>query len=411
MGIIGKIREEFSILKGNYLLLIVTWILMDFFMEIPSSFFELYVLELGGTVVIIGLINFSLKIAFASVSFPGGYIADKFGRKGIIIFSTLAMGFNFMIFAFAPDWRFLLLAMVTGNLLRISNPALQALTADSLPPKKRGVGYSIQQIMIDLTSTPAPLVAGLLFASLGFVNGMRIAYLGVSLTYFIAGIIRYRLTETLENAEKVKVKEILKAFPLSYVESLKMLYTVPKALRSLIIGNNIFNFGFSLTFSYIIIYATTELGLSKIEWSVLLTAQAALAIVLMMPLGKMTDKYGGRKTIIIFSLASAICLALIVVGNFYILLIAVPILGLAGGSSSAAFQKLTADMTQKNIRGKTIGLMRFTSLVVGAVGSLLGGFVYQSIPHALAFAITIAIILAGVAYFAYFVKEPETLEL
>ncbi len=410
MGILGKIREEFSILRGNYLLLIITWVIMDFFQEIPTSFFELYVLELGGTVVSIGLINFSLKIAFASVSFPGGYIADKFGRKGIIIFSTIAMSFNFLIFAFAPDWRFLLLAMVTGNLLRISNPALQALTADSLPPKKRGMGYSIQEIMINLTSTPAPLIAGLLFGMLGFVNGMRLAYVLVSLSYFAAGIIRYRLTETIENAEKIKLKELLMAFPRSYIESIKMLYNVPRSLRNLIVGNNIFNFAFSLIGSYIIIYSTSELGLTKIEWSILLTVEAVLTVFLMMPLGKLTDTYGGRKAIIFYTFASAILLTIIVFGNFYILIFAVPFLGLAGSSNYAAFQKLTADMTLKSIRGKTIGLMRFTSLIVGAVGALLGGFIYQSIPHAYAFFISIAILIVGVAFFIVFVKEPETLE-
>ncbi|MCX6654557.1 MAG: MFS transporter, partial [Candidatus Bathyarchaeota archaeon] len=214
MDIKGRLKEEFSFIQGNYLLLIVTWLIMDITNEIPTSFFELYVIELGGTVFIIGLINFALKIAFATVSFPGGYIADKFGRKGILIFSTLAMGFNFLIFAFAPDWRYIMVAMVTGNLLRISNPALQAITADSIPPKRRGIGYSIQQLTIDLTSTPAPLIAALLFARYEFVNGMRIAYLFVSLSYFIAGILRYRLTETIENPERIKIKELLKAFPL-----------------------------------------------------------------------------------------------------------------------------------------------------------------------------------------------------
>jgi hypothetical protein len=41
MDIKGRLKEEFSFIKGNYLLLIVTWLIMDITNEIPTSFFEL----------------------------------------------------------------------------------------------------------------------------------------------------------------------------------------------------------------------------------------------------------------------------------------------------------------------------------------------------------------------------------
>ncbi len=410
MGIARRLREEFSIFSGNYLILIVSWVIMDFFNEIPTSFFELYVLELGGTAVTIGLINFSLKIAFASVSFPGGYIADKYGRKGILIFSTLAMSFNFMIFAIAPDWRFLLLAMVTGNLLRISNPALQAITADSLPSKKRGVGYSIQQITLDLTSTPAPLLAGLMFSYYGFVTGMRLAYVLVALTYIIGGVLRYRLKETLETTSKIELKELVKAFPLSYIESIKMLFRIPRSLRYYILTSNVFSFSFSLIYSFIIVYVTTDLGLSKIQWSILLTVQAVVAIILMIPIGKVIDRLGGKPAIMLTVVVEAITLALIVHGNFYMLLVVVPLFGLSGSAASVASQKLVADLTPRNLRGKMAGLTRFFTLIVGAVGSLLGGIIYQGYPHVLTFVLSIAITLVGIVVFWFLVEEPEVKE-
>ncbi|MDP2900324.1 MAG: MFS transporter [Candidatus Bathyarchaeota archaeon] len=411
INLVARIRDEFSFFKGNYLILIATWLIMDITNEIPTSFFELYVLELGGTVVIIGLINFCLKIAFAAVSFPGGHIADKFGRKGILIFSTLAMGFNFLIFAFAPDWRFILLAMVTGNLLRISNPALQAITADSLPPKKRGLGYSIQQITIDLTSTPAPLLASLLFEYFGFVSGMRVAYIFVSASYFIAGIIRYRLTETLDGAERIKLGELLLAFPRSYVESFKMLFTIPESLRYLIVTNNLFSFAGSFFGSYIIVYATTDLGLSKYEWSLVLTAQAILTTLLIIPIGKAIDVFGAKKMMIIFYILIMVTIVLTISANFLVLFIVMPLMGIAYSASGAGFQKLTADLTQRNLRGKMVGLFRFFSLIVGAVGSLLGGYIYENTAHVNVFIVGFFTLLIGTVLFAYLVKEPKIEEI
>jgi MFS family permease len=410
MGYVSRFKQELSFLKGNYLILIATWLIMDIFNEIPSSFFELYVLELGGTVVIIGLINFCLKVTFAAVSFPGGYLADKYGRRWILIFSTLAMGFNFLIFAFAPDWRFLLLAMVTGNLLRISNPALQAITADSLPSEKRGMGYSIQQLTLDLTSTPAPLIAALLFGYFGFVGGMRVAYILVSLSYFVAGIIRFRLTETLENPEKIRLRELLRAFPQSYVEGIKTLYKVPASLRYLILGNNVFSLAGSMIGSYIIIYATTDLGITKLEWSIVLTVQAVATTLMVIPIGKVIDIYGGKKMIVLFNILILANLVLMIYANFYAFLIIMPLLAIAFSSSGAAFHKLTADLTQKNIRGKVSGLIRFTSLLVGAVGSLLGGLIYENTAHANVFLASILVTMIGIAVFSFLVHEPEIKE-
>jgi MFS family permease len=292
MDIAGRIKSEFSFLTGNYLILVITWFIMDIFNEIPSSFFELYVIDLGGTVFSIGLINFCAKITFAAVSLPGGYLADKYGRKRILIFSTLGMTLNFLLFAFAPDWRYLLVALVIGNFLRIANPALHAITADSLPPGKRGIGYSIYQLSLDLSSTPAPLLAAFLFARFGFVPGMRVAYVFVSLAYFAATLIRLRLTETIEHVEAMTLRGLLMAFPLSIKDSLRMVYEIPSSLRYLVLSNNIFALAMSMFGSYIIIYATADLGLSKLQWSVVLTFQFLFTTVLIIPVGKVIDMYG-----------------------------------------------------------------------------------------------------------------------
>lgn len=409
--LVGRIKAEFSFLTGNYLLLVITWIIMDIFNEIPSNFFSLYVLELGGTVFGIGLISFFAKITFAMVSIPGGYIADKYGRKKILVLATLGMAFNFLVLAFAPDWRFLLLALIIGNFLRIANPALHAITADSLPPGKRGLGYSIYQLTVDLSSTPAPLVAAFLFARLGFVPGMRIAYVFVSLAYFAATLIRLRLKETIEHVGTVNLRELLLAFPLSIKETLRMMYEIPSSLRYLVLSFNIFSFAGSMHGSYVILYAIADLGLSKSQWSVLLTIQALFTTLLILPIGKVIDMYGGKKMIVLFNVLMIMGLISIAYGNYNVLYLSMPLLGISWSSTNAARRKLTADLTARKMRGKINGLIRFTTLIVGAVGSLIGGYVYENSAHVNIFLISICVIVVGVLIFARLVQEPEVEEI
>ena len=411
MNLVSRFKEEFSFFKGNYLILIATWLIMDITGEIPASFFELYVLELGGTVAIIGLINFSLKIAFAAVSFPGGYIADKFGRKGIIIFATFANGLCHLLYATAPDWRYILITLVIGNLTRISNPALQAITADSIPPKKRGLGFSIQQITLDMTSTPAPLIATMIFDYFGFVPGMRVAYVIVAVSYFIAGLMRLRLAETLENAERISLRELLLAFPRSYVASFKMIFTIPKALRYLIVTNNLFAFAGSFFGSYIIVYATSDLGLSKLEWGIILTAQAVFTTLLVVPIGKAIDVYGAKRMLIAFNAVIIATLILTIYANFVVFLVVMPLMGIAYSSAGVGFQKLMAGLTQRNLRGKMVGLFRFFSLIVGAVSGLVGGLTYENTAHVSVFIVGAVTLGMSTLLFAKFVQPPQQDEL
>lgn len=411
MNLVSRLKEEFSFLRGNYLLLIASWLIMDLADEVPGSFFELYVLELGGTVAIIGLINFSLKIAFAAVSFPGGYIADRFGRKGIIVFATLANGLCHLSYALAPDWRYILIALVIGNLTRISNPALQAISADSLPPKKRGIGFSIQQITVDLTSTPAPLIATMIFDYLGFIPGMRLAYAISAVAYFIASLMRLRLTETLENAERITLRELLLAFPRSYVAGYKMLFTIPKALRYLIITNNLLAFATSFFGSYIIVYATSDLGLSKLDWGIILTAQAVFTTLLVIPIGKAIDVFGAKRMMIVFNLIIIGTVLLTIRANFASLLVIMPVMGLAFSANSVASQKLTASLTQRNLRGKMAGLFRFFGLIVGGVSGLIGGLTYENTAHANVFIVGAATVLIGTLVLTRFVQPPEQEEM
>ena len=76
-----KLRDEFSFFTGNYLILILSWVLIDFAQELPETYFSDYVLQLGGNPTILGVITSVSMLALALVQFPGGYLADKYGAS------------------------------------------------------------------------------------------------------------------------------------------------------------------------------------------------------------------------------------------------------------------------------------------------------------------------------------------
>ena len=137
MGVLDRLRSEFSFFQGNYLILILSWILMDFAGEVSATYSSEYQQALGANGTIIGLIWLSSSLALASVQFPGGYLADK-GRRWLVSTMTFGVALSYIFYVVAPSWHLILIGSVIGNLCLIYQPALFAMMADSLPPERRG---------------------------------------------------------------------------------------------------------------------------------------------------------------------------------------------------------------------------------------------------------------------------------
>jgi MFS family permease len=138
MTLQDKMGKEFSFIKGNYAIIVISWILIDFASEIPATYYALYVLQLGATETILGIIGLSGVLALASMQFPGGYLADKFGRKWLVSSMTFGVALSFILYALAPSWHFILIGVILMNFFNSTyQPALMAIVSDSLPSSAR----------------------------------------------------------------------------------------------------------------------------------------------------------------------------------------------------------------------------------------------------------------------------------
>ncbi len=241
---LNNLRKEFSFITGNYLILVISWILMDFGNELPGTYYQDYVInQLGGTPTILGIITFVSMLALASVQFLGGFLADKYGRRVLVSTLTFGVAFSFIFFAVAPSqplafmgivikgWHFVLIGAAIHNFCLLYQPALNAMMADSLPPEKRGMGFSILNLIMSVSTTPGPIIALMLVATYGSNWGMRIAYTIVITLYLTAAIVRLKLKESMKNPEKISIGAALKAYPKALKEGITVWKTVPKSAR------------------------------------------------------------------------------------------------------------------------------------------------------------------------------------
>jgi len=153
----------------------ISWLLTDFAGAILSAYYSLHVLELGGTPFIVGGIESVSSTILALVQFLGGYSADKRGREQLILAMVSGVASSYILFAMAVNWYFILVGAVFRSICLMFLPAVDAMRADSIPPEKRGLGYSIT-ILVSAVSVLSPVVAGFLYMTKGLAPGMRTAY-------------------------------------------------------------------------------------------------------------------------------------------------------------------------------------------------------------------------------------------
>jgi len=411
VGTITKIREEFSFIRGNFLILVLSWILMDFVNEMPGTYYGLFVKKvLGGDEFILGLIMFASFIALASVQFPGGYLADKYGRKWLISTMTFGVALSYLLYALAQSWEWILVGAVIANLCLIYQPALFAMVADSLPPEKRGLGFSIINLITSVSTTPAPLIAGVLFLNFGLEGSMRICYFLVVAFYLAAAILRLRLRESIQTEEKVDLRGLLKAYPASLKESVRVWKKVPRSMFFLFIANLILMFSFAMGQSFFVLYAVEVLHIPEFYWSLILTALFITMIVVSLPIGKIIDRFGRKKPLIAAYLLLVPAILLIVYGDLIRLFIAFPLTGIAQLLFFSASAALGADLVPKEQRGKVQGFSSFFNYIFMALGNLIGGFLYKNISPQLPFLIPLAFVPIELAIVLFLVKEPAEKE-
>ena len=273
MKLSALFRGDSAVLRGNFLLITVSWIIMFFAQPIPDTYASLFYLHLGANVFLISIMGFAGSIAVALVQFPGGYLADKHGRRWLIVTMTFGLGVGTMFFIFAPSWPFLLLGLLIQNLCSIYGPALMAMDMDSLAPENRGSGYSFQTVISTIVILPAPLIAQYLVVTFHFDLGMRIAYTFVALTYFAIAVLRLRLKETLPSKdakERPSLISALKDYPKSVRESIYVWRKLPKSAFNLFVAIIIINGLVVSCQLYFVVYATSILKMSLTQWAIVL---------------------------------------------------------------------------------------------------------------------------------------------
>jgi MFS family permease len=380
---------------------------MDLAMEMPTPNFQYYVQALGGTGVALGMIGFANFLAMAVVAFPGGYLADKYGRRWLITTMTFGMSLSFLFFALAPTWHFILLGSIVSSLCLIYQPALFAMVQDSLPPERRGMGSSIIQLIQGTFNTPGPVIAGFLLLQFGLVASMRIVYLIMTALFLVAAVWRLRLKETITNGEPIRFSYFISSYPKALKESFSVWKVVPRSMFWLFVGQTLVMFGMSLTQVINALYARDVLLIPKEQWWLVYVPLMLTMVLASIPIGKMVDKIGRKIPLVLGLFVLGAATLIFVTGNLLTVMISMSLFGIAQLLAMAAVTALSTDLVHPENRGKVNGFVNFMGYIMMAFGMLLGNYLYVNFIPQLPFYVTLGLIVPEFLIVLFLVHEPK----
>ena len=406
-------RGDQAVLRGNFLLITLSWIIMFFAQPIPDTYASLFYLHLGADVFLISILGFVGSIAVALVQFPGGYLADKHGRRWLIVTMTFGLGIGTLFFIFAPSWPFLLIGLLIQNLCSIYGPALMAMVFDSLPPENRGAGFSFQSVISTLVLLPAPLIAQYLVVTFNFDLGMRIAYTVVALTYFGIALMRLKLKETLPTGDaqaRPSFINALKDYPKSVKEGIYVWRKVPKSAFNLFLAIIIINGLVVSCQTYFVVYATDILKVSLTQWAIVMTFRYLSIAIPAILAGFSMDVMGRKRFLILGYLLYVPGMLLFINADFNMLLLAFFFFGLGNLLQLNSYQVLMGDLVPRGLRGTVTGCLQFFMFLMQAIFQVIVGVLYAFVSPQLPFLLLAASAIPLSVFVFWKVYEPSVKE-
>ena len=355
-------------------------------------FLPKYLEALGAPVLAIGAYGSTEDFLDAIYQYPGGWVGDRYGRRQALLLFISVAAAGYGVVALAPTWPVVLAGIVfVMAWSSMASPTLFAIVGDALPSRRRALGFSVQAILRRVPIAVAPTVGGVLIATRGIRDGVRI---GLSISIVLAGV------------ALVAVRRIRLALPEQHM-SLGMghvWHSLPDPLRRLLVSDIFIRTCEGMVDVFLVLYALNVVGISAPQFGVLVAVQMVTAILCYLPAAHFADRFGRKPFVIATFLAFSLFPVAVVTAHSFSRLVLAFVVGGLREIGEPARKALIVDLVRPEVRARGIGLYYLIRSLVITPAATLGG-AFWSITPTLPFVVAGAAGLVGTALFAATVEE------
>jgi MFS family permease len=339
--------------------------------ELWARFLPKYLEALGAGVLAIGAFGTLQELLEGLYPYPGGVLADRWGRKrALVAFNLLAL-VGYGIYLVSPSWPFVFVGLgFTMAWSSLALPATFALIGDSLPPERRTMGFTVQSILKRVPTVLAPPIGGLLIGSLGLVAGMHVGLVVTLILGTLSLLAQHRFYAEAPVAARpasMALRDTLRALPVG--------------LKRLLLAESIVRTGQGLAEIFVVLYVINVLGLSAATFGSLVALRMATSILVYIPVAALADRWGRTPFVVLSFLCFALFPFLLATAQGPVGLIAAFVCAGLREIGEPARKAMIVDLADAAQRGRMVGVYYFTRGLVVMPASLIGGLLWRLDPQ------------------------------
>jgi MFS family permease len=358
--------------------------------ELWKKFLPKYLESFGAGPGVVGLFGTAEDFFDALYQYPGGWLADHWGRRRAFLGFLAAAAVGYVIYLLSPSWPLLFLGLAFVMAWQsMASPAIFATIGDALPADRRAMGFTVQSLLKRVPMVISPIIGGALLASSGMQAGMRTGLIVTLVLVVPTALLLFAIDLPVAHMAKVNMRGVWDSFR----PQLKRLLVSDITIRTCEGMADIFT----------VLYVTNVTGISVARYGILVAVQLATAILVYLPSAKLADHLGRRPFVIATFLCFAMFpIAVVAAPNFNWLVIAFVIGGLReiGEPSRKA---MIVDFAEPHLRGRTVGLYYLLRSFSITPASAIGGLLWKVRPE-VPFLVAGMIGVVGTVLFAATVK-------
>ncbi len=348
--------------------------------SLVNPYQSIFFSALGTPLPYIGILAALSSVVTASAYLVGGYVADTWGRRKVIVIFSFVAAANSFLYFFVKSWTLLFIPVIVGSLSGVYTPAFNAVLNDSMEPELRPKGFASFTIVTTIPSAFSPYIGGLLIERFGAIYGLKIGYFAAGLLG-LAGVSwrAIRLSETFVPTHNKEggisrflvdvVKNNLSALKEASSDAKKLIVYV--ALSSIASG---------LSTLYVSIYLIDQARLSPSQYGFLTGISAITTIALLLPAASFIKRIGLKSAAILSALSSPLSMLVFVSANGMNDLIAWSVTGgVSGAMVNPTIQSLQGNTVPKELRGRLMAMFNVVPLLVTTPAQVLSGYLYTEV--------------------------------
>lgn len=358
----------------------------------------LYLYYLGMSLLSIGFISAIGTFVAAATQFFAGYIADKVGRKKVLLIGVFLAAVGVWLFLLEPNMLILTIAsIINGLAMAIFGPAQNAFISEKTSKKKRKYLFCLTAFFKQIGSAVSLfsiIIAVLILKDYEFsiVSTFQLFYLSYAIAYIVKIFLCFKIPERYDSKRSRS-------------------WVIPRSWKIMLkfgIANLIIGLGAGIMVPWFPVFFKLEFDVSLLTLAILFLVNSLVWAVCVLIIPLFASRFGSIRTIVV-SQGLAI-LVIIIIPNSQIFLIAaiffivrIVLMNIAVPITNA-FQ---LNLVKGHERATLTGVHFFSWQVSQATGVLIGGWLFAGTNLAIPFYVTASIYAVYIVVFYLFFRKME----